>query len=152
MKVQTITDVGSARGVIPAGYIIEIPESVFAQLRGRVIPLPATDWRPEPRAWLENGELRIRGVFDDLAGEIIKLTSDNMPTQRKLLQLHVGIYFPGPHFRATVRKWTARAAHLYEIEGLGLNEARWQAAEEMRLLAWAEEWNLGQPETGRVHK
>ena len=144
MRVKVITELPSQRGIIPAGQIIEIPPALLEKLRGRVEALPAQQayWRPEFKAWLENDELRTTGVCDDLAGEIIKLTADNLPLQAKLLRLHVGTYSTGRNWLETIRKWRERAKHLFETEGKGLHDANWQAAEEMRLLAFAAELRL----------
>jgi len=100
------------------------------------------DWRPEPKAWLtESDELRTQGVFESLAVEIVKLTKGNLPLQAKLLKLHVGIY-SGPAWISTILRWKERVAHLLEAEGKQLYEAKLQAAEEMNLLAFADELDL----------
>jgi len=118
------------------------------------IPVSASPSADGPRAWLENGELRSRGVFSGewpdggLTPEIIKLTADNMSNQANLLRFHVGNYLPGVHWLGTIRRWRTRAAHLFEQEGMGLHEANYQAAQEMHLLAFAEELKLKQPESG----
>jgi len=39
MKVKTLTEIPSARGIIPAGRIIEIPSAVMEKLKGKVEPL-----------------------------------------------------------------------------------------------------------------
>lgn len=39
MKVKTLTKIISAKGIIPAGKIIEIPVSVMEKLKGKVIPI-----------------------------------------------------------------------------------------------------------------
>jgi hypothetical protein len=134
------------------GSILDVPDEMIARLEGLVQLVVDSsagsyspdDWKPPFRAWLEGDGLRTTGVCDDLAIEIVKLTSDNLPLQAKLLRLHVGTY-SGPYWLSMVRRWTERARVLFEAEGLGLHEARWRAAEEMNLLAFADELLLKQP-------
>ena len=145
MKAQVITDIVSARGIIPAGSIIEIPESVFAKLRGRVIPLPEIDWRPEPKAWLtDTGELRTTGAFPGqwpdggLTPEIIRLTTDNLPLQRKLLRECVDKY-SNPQWKYLVEDWNERAGILQYDGGLTRQDAELAAAKLYRIEAFFEE-------------
>ena len=142
-----------AQGFIPKSLIGELPklpEPTLSDNR-RADSYPTEDWRPIPRAWLAGDKLLTEGVFPGewpdggVAIEILKLTEGNLTLQRKLLQETVGSYYPGHNWLTTVRRWTARAAELFERQGLGLHEARWQAAEELHLLAWAEEWSLTKP-------
>jgi len=135
------------------GRILDVPDEMIVKLKGfvRLVSDTAADnYSPDDcssqlfRAWLVGNELRTRGVCDDLAIEIVKLTSDNLPLQAKLLRVHVGTY-SGPYWLPMVRRWTERARVLFEAEGLGLHEARWKAAEEMNLLAFADELRLKQP-------
>lgn len=139
-----------------AGRILELTSEQAAMLGGKVRPaddappFPAdtpADWRPEFKAWLEGDELRTTGVCDDLATEIIKLTGDNIPLQKKLLRLHIGS-FSGVHWLPTIRQWRERAAELFEQHGMGLHEANWTAAEEMHLMAFSDELKLKKPDTG----
>jgi hypothetical protein len=105
----------------------------------KALLIPIADWQPEPVAWLTpEGELKTTGVFDDLAGEIVRLTADNLPLQAKLLRECAGAY-SGPQWIHTIRRWRERARHLFEVEGIGLNEANYQAAKEMHLLAFCDE-------------
>ena len=47
MRVRTLTAIPSARGIIPAGIIIEIPESVMRKLKGKVTEVtPLLDDNP----------------------------------------------------------------------------------------------------------
>ena len=39
MKVWVLTDIPSAKGIIPAGEIIDIPPEVMGRLRGKVEPV-----------------------------------------------------------------------------------------------------------------
>jgi rubredoxin len=165
MRCRAIVTFTTARGEIPAGSILNIPDHLLAKLSGKVEALPpeashdaaqepnaplakvapATDWRPIPKAWLTpDGELRTQGVFESLADEIRKLTSDNLPLQEKLLRLHCGDYC-GVGWLATIRKWRERARHLFEVEGMELHPANYQAAQEMHLLCFAEELGLKEP-------
>jgi hypothetical protein len=50
MKVKTLTEIQSARGIIPAGQIIEIPVSVMLKLKGKVEEItPVADDKPSPK-------------------------------------------------------------------------------------------------------
>lgn len=42
MKVRTLCEIHSARGVIPAGQIIDINPAILGRLAGKVEPLPVT--------------------------------------------------------------------------------------------------------------
>ena len=98
-----------------------------------------TDWRPEAKAWLtDTGELRTQGVFDDLAGEIIRLTIGDLPLQAKLLKLHCGRYF-GPWWNDLVEQWEERAA-IMEIDGkMPRDQAELEAAKLYRMEAFLDE-------------
>lgn len=102
------------------------------------------DWQPEPRAWIENGELRTQGVFPGdwpdggLTPEIIKLTADDLPLQRRLLKLHCGVY-QGPWWGRLVERWEERTAIMHIDGGLPLEEAEVKAAECLRASAFLDE-------------
>ena len=131
--------------VLPKGKILELTPEQAARFGNKIIladdrttaPPAVTDWKPTFRAWLENDQLRTTGVCDDLAVEIMKLTTDNLPLQKKLLSLHIGT-FREPCWTSTARKFVQRAAELFD-GGMGLHEANYQAAEEMHLLAFSDE-------------
>lgn len=54
MRVRTLTAIPSARGVIPAGIIIEIPESVMLRLKGKVTKVtPSIDDSPSQKSDLK---------------------------------------------------------------------------------------------------
>ena len=129
-----------------SGSILEVPKDVIVKLKGYIRLLgsssadsyPSTNWRPEAKAWLENDELRTTGEFEDLAGEIIRLTSDNMPLQAKLLKLHCGRYF-GPWWDALVEQWEERAAIMEYDGGMSRHEAELAAAKLYRMEAFLDE-------------
>ena len=81
--------------VIPPGSVLQVPADLLPRMAGyvaplaEVVPLHPDTWRPEPRAWLVNGELRTTGIFDDLEAEIVRLAGDNIELRDKLLELHV---------------------------------------------------------------
>lgn len=82
--------------VVEPGEHINIPDDMIPQLVGFVevtTPRHRSDpWRPRPKAWIQDGELRTQGVFENLAEEIIKLTGHDMELQRRLLNEHCGIF------------------------------------------------------------
>lgn len=97
---------------------------------------PITGWCPEPKAWLtDSGELRTQGIFHDLAGEIIRLTSDCLQLQATILLRHCGQY-SGPHWKTLAEEWYERAA-IMEYDGkLSRSEAEYQAADQLRCIAF----------------
>ncbi|MEI6209358.1 MAG: hypothetical protein WCP20_21470 [Desulfuromonadales bacterium] len=101
--------------------------------------LLTTDRTPVPKAWLtESGELRTRGVFEDLAGEIIKLTVNDLHLQAKLLRECCGAY-SGPQWLHFVEDWNERAAIMQYDGGLSRHDAEYHAAERLRLIAFLDE-------------
>jgi len=126
------------------GSILEVPEDALIKLTGYVEPIatadsyPEKDWRPEFKIWLENDQLRTRGVCDDLAGEIIALTADDLALQAKLLRECCGVY-SGPQWRHLVEDWNERAAIMRYDGGLSREDAEYQAAARLRCLAFLDE-------------
>lgn len=102
-----------------------------------------SDWQPVFYAWLDGEELRTTGVCDDLAGEISRLTADDLPLQRRLLKLHCGVY-SGPWWGRLVERWKERTAIMPLDGGLSLADAEHQAAVSLRAVAFIEEMR-GEP-------
>ena len=48
MKVRALTEIPTAKGIIPAGQVIEIPPSVMEKLKGKVDPSIVVVARPTP--------------------------------------------------------------------------------------------------------
>lgn len=155
MRVKVLEALSTARGVIPVGEIIDIPTTILERLKGKVEQvqseavnadkpannpvLHSTNGQPEPKAWLTgSGELRTHGVFDDLAGEIIKLTADNLSLQARLLRECCGAY-SGPQWRHLVEAWNERAAIMEYDGGMQRIEAELMAAKFYRIEAFLEE-------------
>ena len=94
MKVRVVKSFKIQGGTIAAGTVLDIANDLLSQLNGLVEAFPqyrqdkCQDWRPTPQAWLQNGELRTTGVFLSLASEIVKLTYNDLPMQRSLLEEH----------------------------------------------------------------
>lgn len=109
------------------------PECIFQETRKPILPTSAPadnhpgDWRPTFHARLQGDVLMISGVTDDLAGEIIKLTADDLPLQRRLLKLHCGTY-SGPWWSRLVERWQERAGIMQYDGGLTREDAEHQAA------------------------
>ena len=100
------------------------------------------DWPPTPRAWLNDGELRTAGVFEDLASEIVMLTNDDLDLQRRLLTENCQQYAP-THIWSLVEKWEERAAILQYDVGMPREEAELEAARKFHLKGFLDE--LRQP-------
>ncbi len=102
-------------------------------------PAAPTDYPPVFKIWLTTGnELRTTGVCDDLAGEIIKLTSDNLPLQALLLRRHVEKY-QGVHWKYLVEEWNERAGIMQYDGGMTRQEAEQAAAKYYRIEAFIDE-------------
>lgn len=134
--------------VLPKGKILELTPEQAARFGTKIVladdrttaPPAVTDWKPTFRAWLENDQLRTTGTTDDLASEIVKLTSDNLPLQKKLLSLHVGT-FRNPCWLSTARRFVERAAELFN-QGMSVRDANYSAGAEMHLLAFSDELGI----------
>ena len=109
--------------------------------KGTVPAVPPSDWRPEFKAWLEGDSLRTTGVTEDLAGVIVGLTKDNLPLQKKLLTAYCGI-FNSPCWQSLADRFIARAAEIFDKEGVDHRTAMYRAAEEMHLLAFEKELDI----------
>ena len=122
MKARAIESFQTKKGMIPAGMIIEIPAALLEKLRGKVeaIHFPVA----EPEAWLtESGELRTRGAFD------------NLSLQRELLIRHCQAY-DRRHIGRLWEEWEESAAIMEHDGGLSREEAEYQAASRLHLLAF----------------
>lgn len=131
MKALVMEPFPTTKGIIPAGQIIEIPPALLEKLRGKVAAITS-----QPEAWLtDTGEFRTRGVFDDLVAEIVRLTTDNLSLQRELLTRHCEAY-DGNHIGHLWELWEERAAIMEHDGGLSRQDAEYQAAERLHLLAF----------------
>lgn len=128
--------------LILPGTIIDVPADVLPKLAGMVELIRRRHDPPSPRAWLEDGELRICGVVEDLAGEIVKLTADDLALQRRLLIEHCQQYGPA-HFPALVERWEERAAIMEYDAGLSREAAETAAAKFYNLSPWLPELRRG---------
>ena len=133
MKALVIEPFPTTKGIIPTGQIIEISPALLEKLKGKVEALLSPQ---APEAWLtETGELRTRGVIDDLAAVIVGLTADNLPLQRELLARHCEAY-DRHHIDQLGELWEERAAIMEYGGGLSRHDAEYQAAERLHLLAF----------------
>lgn len=144
---------GLGRLVFPVGKLLELTDEQAVKLKGkiRVAGIPAsntTDWRPEPKAWLEGDELRVQGVFDGdwpdggLTPEIIRLTADNLPLQKQLLRLHVGRY-SGPWWERLVEVWQEKVTALAAEGKRPTEETEIRSAEVLKAVAFLGELRGG---------
>jgi putative DNA primase/helicase len=96
-----------------------------------------------PEAWLsETGELMTRGSCDDLAAEIVRLSADNLALQRELLTRYCKAY-DQKHIADLWEAWEERAAIMEYDGGLSRQEAEYQAAKRLHLLAFMDGRNCG---------
>lgn len=104
--------------------------------------IPADSSRPELKAWItESGELRTSGNIDGLAGEIVKLTADNLPEQKRLLLLHCEKY-DKHHFHHLAELWQEQVARIEFDAGLTRDAAEVKAAELLHCMAFLPELRL----------
>ena len=133
MKALVIEPLPTTKGIIPAGQIIEISPTLLEKLKGKVEAIPSPQ---ASEAWLtDTGELRSRGVIDDLAAVIVGLTADNLPLQRELLAQHCEAY-DRHHIGRLWELWEERAAIMEHDGGASRHDAEYQAAERLHLLAF----------------
>ncbi|WP_298439198.1 hypothetical protein [Geobacter sp.] len=133
MRALVIEPFPTTKGIIPAGQIIEISPALLEKLNGKVEAISSPQ---APEAWLtETGELRTRGVIDDLAAVIVGLTADNLPLQRELLARHCEEY-DRHHIGRLWDLWEERAAVMEHDGGLSRHDAECRAAERLHLLAF----------------
>ena len=98
----------------------------------------------EPEAWLtETGELMIRGSCNDLADEIVRLSAGNLPLQRDLLTRYCQAY-DHEHIADLWEAWEERAAIMEYDGGLPRQDAEYQAAKRLNMLAFMDSRNCGQ--------
>ena len=138
MKARVIESFQTKKGMIHAGMIIEIPSALLEKFQGKVeeIHFPVADVKPEPEAWLtESGELRTLGAIDNLAAEIVRLTANNLSLQRELLIRHCQAY-DRRHIGRLWEEWEERAAIMEHNGGLSREDAEYQAASRLHLLAF----------------
>lgn len=123
---------------LPVGKLLELTQEQATKLgaRVRLADMPP----PQFRAWLKGDSLRTSGVCNDLATEIVKLTVNNLPLQKKLLKTHVGA-FTNPCWQSVAREFVKRAQGLFD-GGMGLHEANYQAAKDMHLLAFEDDLGI----------
>lgn len=137
MKALVIEPFTITKRIIQAGQIIEISPALLEKLKGKVEVIPSpVDKQQEPKAWLtDTGELRSRGVIDDLAAVIVGLSADNLPLQRELLARHCEAY-DRRHIGHLWELWEERAAFMEHDGALSQHDAEYQAAERLHLLAF----------------
>ena len=145
MLVRATKDFLAKGTKVEVGSVFDIPENILTKLGGlvEVFPRhlhdkPVDTWCVEPRAWLCGDELRTTGVFDDLAAEIVKITSDDHELQRRLLIEYCQTYGPA-HIHQLFEAWKERAAILQHDAGMSKERAEEEAARRHNLLAFLSE-------------
>jgi len=66
MRVKTLIEIPSARGIIPAGQIIEIPSAVMVKLKGKVEPLQGCSHTPKAKptiAEIVESEKNVKAIW-----------------------------------------------------------------------------------------
>ena len=132
----------------PNESLVDFADRLFGWQRRKTENLPRHhkvkphNWRPKPHAWLQDGELRTTGVFADLAAEIVRLTTNDLALQSRLLFDHCDLYGP-LHFWVLVDAWQKRVKALRRDYRLSKEDAEARAAKECHLLAWRFELRQG---------
>ena len=144
MRVLVTTPFDIQDGSIATGTILDISSEILPKLTGLVELLPRyrqdlpSDRSPVPRAWVQNWELRTIGVFEDLASEIVKITSDDLELQNKLLTEHCQMYSP-THIHILIDAWEERAAILEYDAGMPRGDAELEASRKFHLEGFLDE-------------
>jgi len=131
----------------PGDILSDVPDDLLPKLAGYVeeVPRHRSDMphpsRSTSKAWIDKGELRTIGPIEDLAHEIVKLTFDDLPLQRRLLTEHCQSHGPA-HLGILMEKWCERVAIMEHEGGLSRDEAEEQAAAAYRLAGWLDELRL----------
>lgn len=123
------------------GNLVETESFLIPKNGGQKTPQKFPEF-PTPRAWLQDGELRTTGPFPDLAGEIVRLTGDDLDLQRRLLVAHCQAFAP-THIWRLFEQWEERSAILEHDGGLPRTEAEHEAARMYHLTAWLPELPKG---------
>mgnify|MGYP000892960522 CR=1 FL=1 len=116
MKVRVIESFETAKGMIPAGTVINIPESLYDRLKGKVAtfnqketPQPITEGRRDSLTAVSDAILQ-QAVIDIQAGGIWKFTPDVESLENEINRLHLAL-MEGlttlQKFRETVEEWKA---------------------------------------------
>ncbi len=94
MKVRVIEQFSTAKGVIPEGTIINIPETLFDRLQGKVVRIspadtrkPLSEGRRETLALVADGILE-QTVIDIQTGGVWNHTSDVTAIEDEINRLH----------------------------------------------------------------
>lgn len=133
MRFKVLTPFRIRGELFNAGATIEATPDAAEKLGNRIEPV-----RPHSTAWLEGGELRTSGYTPDLPGAICKLTEDNLPLQRTLLQRHCEAYDRN-HFWTLAEEWEERAAIMQHEGGMERCKAETEAARRLNLLAYLDD-------------
>ncbi len=96
------------------------------------------------RAWLEGGELHLRGTFPDLAAEIALLTGEDLSLQKELLSTHCPSHSP-TSIEALFEAWDERCAIMEYDGGLSKEDAEYEAAKLYYLIPWLSELRNREP-------
>ena len=102
-------------------------------------PFPSEIQTPILKTWLtESGEFRSSEFVEDIAGEIVKLTTDDLPHQKTLLLLHCERYDEHhlPHY---VKGGEERAAIMEFRRGMSRDAAERDAAKFYQLEAFLDD-------------
>lgn len=125
MKVYTINAIEVDGKEVLRGSFIDISESIFPDLAGRV-------------AHIRNGELRVPCFVESLEAIIVGLTSDDLALQKRLLLRHCQA-FVSRNIATRWKEWKKLAAALELDEGISREEAEVGAARKLNLLAFMAE-------------
>ena len=164
MRVRAIVSFSTIRGIVPAGAVFTISDNLIGSLQDKVevlpLPCPEQPQTPDPilspapemtvpptGAYItESGEFRCLGIIPGewpdggLTAEIVRLTSQDMPLQRRLLCRHVGCYSMPGALAVLKAAWAKRIEQLISLSGLDESAAQEIAASELALSSFLAEW------------
>ncbi|AJY69783.1 hypothetical protein RW64_09345 [Geobacter sulfurreducens] len=129
MKVYTQATIEVAGHDVPKDTFMDISEALLPSLAGKV-------------AYLADGGLRTSRNVDDLEALIVGLTADDLALQRLLLMRYCEA-FDQNHIGGRWNAWELNTAAMVLNEGMVREEAELEAARDLNLLAFLEEYRLG---------
>ena len=125
MKVFTLLPIEIVEKQVPQGTFLEISETDLSDLKGKV-------------AYIKEGTLFVPRHVGDLASVIVGLTTEDLVLQKQLLSRHCQAY-DSNYIHNKWEEWEKRAEALERDKGVSREEAKFEAAKELNLLAFLDD-------------
>lgn len=122
MKLYTLAKVGVSEKEVPQGSFIDISEAILPGLTGK-------------GAYIKDGVLRVPCFVESLETLIVGLTADDLVLQKQLLLKHCQA-FGSRNIGNKWKEWEKRVAAMELNGGISRDEAEFEAARKLNLLAF----------------